>query len=142
MGVGTVNIPIVLIGAQVTGSDSTGDKIIFSIPFKCNVIEAGMVIEGTEATALVVTFDKRITAGSDTGRVDAGVASITVTAANNQGKVFVNQPATAVTLTYGDQVVVEVTTASSAAKNFVPYIKLDPIPETLANATDVTVVTI
>ena len=65
---------------ELSGCDlsGTGDKAYFDIPFKCNVVYAAVVVTTAIAGTAVVKFDKRHAAGSDTGRTDGTVASITL----------------------------------------------------------------
>lgn len=136
MGNNVFEVWVPVQSAQITSSNATGDKAIFTIPQKCEVVDARVTVEGTEATACVIAFDRRPLAGSDTGRGAADIGSIALTAANNQGKVFYDLAARGVILDAGDQVVVEVTTASTAAKNFVAGLMLRYLPEVYANQLD------
>lgn len=120
---------------QITSSNSTGDKATFTIHDRCTVKRIYCVVEGTEATQCVVNFDKRPTAGSDTGRGDADVGALTFGASNRQGKYIYEDPTSTITLDEGDQVVVEVATASTAAKNFVAGMICIRAPEVAANNT-------
>ena len=117
---------------------STGDKATLVIPFKCVVKRAFVVINGASAhaTAAVVKFDKRPTAGSDTGRGDGDVAVISKTASvNQQGKYLYEDPATKIVLNEGAQVIVEVTTANGDALVADAGLLLEYNPEILANNT-------
>ena len=103
---------------------STGDKATLSFPESANIVEIGVVIATVTAPTgtPVVAFDRRITAGSDTGRVDAGIGSITKAVASlTAGKILRKQ--VSVEVSAGDQVVVEVTTAAGgAALTAIPYV--------------------
>lgn len=115
---------------------STGDKAIFRIMDRYEVVRFGLQIEGTDnnATGAVVAFDKRITAGSDTGRVDAALGTITKPAsANHQGKHLYKVPAATIVLKPGEEVVVEVTTAQGAALAATPFLIVRRTPEAIAN---------
>ena len=121
---------------------STGDKAIFRIVNRCEVVRFGLQIEGASAhaTAAVVAFDKRITAGSDTGRVDAalgnGTTGGTITkpaSVSSAGKHLYKVPTALVVLKPGEEVVVEVTTAQGEALAATPFLIVRPTPETLAN---------
>jgi len=58
---------------------SAGDRAWFDIPFKCRVIYAALTVTTVIATAAVVAFDRRHTAGSDgSDRTDGTIASITI----------------------------------------------------------------
>jgi len=81
----------------------------------------------------VIKFDKRPTAGTDTGRGDGDVGVITKTAANVQGKTFYAAPAAAITVDAGDEIIVDVTTANGDACAFGAAVKLRERPEAIAN---------
>lgn len=139
MGVDSFNNLLALTGLQITGSNSTGDKVTLPIPVaKVQVLRSELIISGTEATALVVQYDSQPTIGSATGRGTADIGDITVTAVNNQGKVFYDRVAQGTVLLAGSGVVCEVTTASSAAKNFYPNIIVEVIPEVPENVAAMT----
>jgi len=65
---------------EASGVDvSTGtDQAWFDIPFKCNVLFAGLTVSTVIAGAAVVKFDRQNAAGSGTGRTDGTIASITL----------------------------------------------------------------
>lgn len=66
---------------EASGCDmsNTADEAWFDIPFKCNVLYAGMVVTTVIAGAAVVKFDRRHTAGSDgSDRTDGTIAAITL----------------------------------------------------------------
>jgi len=65
---------------EASGVDlnATGDEAWFDIPFKCNVLFAGLTVTVVVATAATVKFDRRNTAGGDTGRTDGTIATITL----------------------------------------------------------------
>jgi len=123
-------------GAGLAG-DSTGDKHAFTIPPGNWVLkEFGTTIASasTHATAAVISFEKRPTAGSDTGRTVLGTITKTLSV-NQQGKHLWQRPTTRVQLKGGEQVVVEVTTANGDTLAFVPQLVLEESPETYANLT-------
>lgn len=74
------------------GSESNTDLVVFDIPFKCKVYEAGIVIltglAGTNPGPCDFRFDVRKTAGSDTGRSDgsAGIVYLYETGASAAGE--------------------------------------------------------
>ena len=117
---------------------STGDKAIITVPFNCKVVACGLVVESAEASAAVVAFDKRVKAGSDTGRVDAALAEIELPAADKQGKIlYENKDDAGLELEAGDQVVIECTTASAAEKlcvAFIEFVRLHEVRSNLADA--------
>jgi hypothetical protein len=135
-GLYSPTIPLVHQGTAGIATNSTGDKWIFTIPFKCEVVRAFCVVQGSSSngTAAVIKFDKRPTAGSDSGRGDGDVAVLSKTASvSQQGKMLYEDPATRVTLDEGDEVVVEVTTADGAANAMTPGLLIREIPEIAAN---------
>jgi hypothetical protein len=113
----------------------------FVIPFKCQVILAGLVVTETCAggtTTPVAVFDKRPTAGSDGSRGAADIASF-VLSTTAAGKVIYDEVAVGTVLNPGDEVIVELTvqaTGGGAAGHFVPFLLVEQIPETKANLTD------
>ena len=59
--------------------NATEDEAWFDIPFKCNVVYAGLVVTVEVATAATVKFDRRHTAGSDgSDRTDGTIATFTM----------------------------------------------------------------
>jgi hypothetical protein len=112
MGVGTAGAALSLA--------STADIYTFTLPQRCSVIEIGVVdIVNAGSNAYVVKFDRRVTAGSDSGRGDGDVGALTSAASPTVGKAtrkFVD-----VSLDKHDQVVVEVTDAGPASSTGIPY---------------------
>ena len=100
------------------------------------ITRAGLVVEGTDAGGATVKFDRRVLAGSDTGRGDGDVATITIPASNQQGKVLYEEPSSTLVLDAGDQVVVEVTAESVTALNCVPFLEFIDVQEVSANQSD------
>lgn len=124
---------------------STGDKFVIPVPpGKWMVDRSWITIEGASAhaTAGIVKFDVRITAGSDTGRTDgtAGVLKKTASVAET-GKMIYWLPPSATTgasgtKTYvqgGYQIVIEVTTAQGEALAFSGGVALRELPEAATN---------
>lgn len=101
--------------------DSTGDKKSLIIPQDCTVLEAGVItVAAMLTTALVLDFDRRVVPNSDTDRVNSGVARITSpTAVQAAGRTVYK--AVQVDLNVGDEVVVEVVTATGTNATGVPY---------------------
>ena len=122
-------------------SDSTGDKVIFSVPFKCEVVLVGVAVTGasTHATGFVLKFDKRPTAGSDTSRGDGDVGALSKTASTNeQGKVLYERVGSTapIMLDEGDEVVAELTTAHGDSLSIgVPFVLVRQSPEDPRNNT-------
>lgn len=127
-------IPIVVSGATAGLSAATAaDVQVIPVPFKCEVRRCAVVWQTTGAAQAIVEFDRRVLAGSDTGRVN--IVAITKPAAENQGKYLYKDPATKVTLDAGDEIVVQVTDVEAAA-TFGVVILVDEIPEVAANQGD------
>ncbi len=111
-----------LVSSAIVNPSSTGDKTVFQIVEPCTVYEAGFLVTSAIAgTGLGLSFDRRPTAGSDSGRGTADVALVSSTGATQaQGKCV--RKDVSVNLNKGDEVVVEVTTASSGGGVFA-YLK-------------------
>ena len=111
----------------------------FVVPFKCQVVLAGLVVtEVCAGTATpVVAFDKRPTAGSETDRGAADIANF-VMATTAAGKVLYDKVAVGTVLNPGEEVIVEIVTqpTGSASGHFVPFLLVEVLPETLANLSD------
>jgi hypothetical protein len=109
------------------------------VPFKCEVVMAQLIITETCAgsTPGVVKMDRRVTAGSDSGRGDGDIGEFAMgtTAA---GKVLYDEVAKGTVLNAGDEVVVQITTApvTGPAGHFEPVLLVKPLSETKANQTD------
>lgn len=114
---------------------ATGDA---AATFVCwqpiTVLRVGMLVTvavgGDTAT---VAFDRRITAGSDTGRVDGGVTTVVVPASTAAGKIVYKD--VRVDLDAGDEVVPEVTEVSAAGsvRYFVEYVNRHEVPANMAD---------
>ena len=117
-----------------------GDMGTFIIPFKCEVLLAGLVVtEVCAGTATpVVKFDKRPTAGSDTSRGDGDVANfaLSTTAA---GEVMYDEAEMGDILEPGEEVVVELTAKASGGSptgHVKPFLLVSYLPEIKTNLTD------
>jgi len=113
----------------------------FVIPFRCQVLLAGVVVTETCAggTTPVVDFDLRPTAGSDTDRGAADIAHF-VLGTTAAGKVMYDEAAIGTELEPGEEVIIELKTAAATgpAGHFVPFLLVEYLPETKANLTDMT----
>lgn len=124
---------------------NTGDKGVFTIPFKCSIIMAGCVVTedcSGAASTPVVKFDKRPTAGSDVDRGDGDIAEINLST-TAAGKVMYDRVAEGTNLVPGEEVVVELTTAavkdevSTAGTGEIrPFLYVEYLPEVTANLTN------
>lgn len=119
---------------------AVGDMGTFIIPFKCEILLAGLVVTEVCAGTVkpVVKFDKRPTAGSDTDRGDGDVASFALetTAA---GKVMYDEGELGDTLEPGEEVVVELTTKASGGSptgHVKPFLLVAYLPEIKENLSD------
>lgn len=117
------------------GTTSSGNKATFTVPFKCSVVRAGCVVTATPGGTGVVKFTKRPTAGSDSGISAGDVAEIylSTTAA---GKVLYDDAGAGVDLSPGQEVVVNVSTASTSTGSIRPFLLVEYLPETVANLTN------
>jgi len=120
---------------------ATGDKAFFQIPFRCQVVLAGVVVTEVcagSSTTPVVKFDLRPTAGSDTDRGDGDIANL-VLSTTAAGKVMYDEDAVGDVLEPGEEVVVELATAAvggSPTGHVRPFLLVEYLPETLANLSD------
>lgn len=121
---------------KLIATNSTGDVLKYVPPYKVAIRKIVADVTGTEATSLVLALDKRPTAGSDTSRGAADLGSLTFAASNLQGKQVVDTPSSLLTLTPGEEAVLEVTTASSSDKAVVITLLVDKISEVDANLSD------
>ena len=122
---------------------STGDKHIFTIPFRCRPIRCGLTITTlTNSTGnIVVKFDRRPTAGSDGSRGDGDVGTLTIATAKAAGVCYYENTdyvaagtgSWVATLDEGEQVVVQVITAATTAGEGIPWLLVEVDPEQPAN---------
>lgn len=125
----------------VDADQAAADVARFVVPFKCQVLLAGLVVTETCAggtSTPVVDFDKRPTAGDETNRGAADIAHF-VCSTTAAGKVLYDEAAVGAVLSPGDEVIVQLTTAAvgtSKAGHFVPLLVVEHLPETKANMTD------
>lgn len=132
--------------AGIDTDQAAADVGFFSVPFKCEVFLAQLIIRetcGGSTTTPVVDFDKRPTIGSDTDRGAADIAHFIcgVTAA---GKVVYDEVGVGTVLYPGDEIVVQIVTqptGAGAAGHFIPVLLVVPIPESIGNLTDLVATT-
>jgi hypothetical protein len=151
--------PIPLVFTPLTTSVTTTDGKInlakhaaadvgfFTVPFKCEVLEAGLVVRiafvGASIADANVKFDKRPTAGSATLRGDGDIADfkLGVTGGSALGDVMYDLVGQGTTLEPGQEVVVEVVTgiATNASTGSVwPYLTVAHLPEVRDNLSHMT----
>ena len=122
---------ILLIMEQPTTAvalDSVADLKRLLIGQACTVIEVGVIIEvaKTATDAGVFDFDRRITPGSDVGRIDQGVTRLTFPATTQVAGRIVRKEVQ-VDLDAGDEVVFAgVTSAGAGSPTGVPYMRVRP----------------
>ncbi len=128
----------------IDADQAAADVGRFIVPWKCQVVEAQLVITETCAgstTTPVVAFDSRPTVGSDTNRGAADIANFacSTTAA---GKVLYDLAGRGVELEPGEEVVVQLVTRPTgdgdAAGHFIPVLLVEHVPETKANLSNMT----
>lgn len=131
---------IAVVSVVGLAAGSTGDKATLVCPFEnCEVVRIWCEWEGADAnaTGATVTFDKRVTSGTDTGRVDAGYGTIKhASTLNQQGKrTYADRssvtgfPTSHASWSAGQQIVVEVTVAQGAALAFTAGVTVRRIPQ-------------
>jgi hypothetical protein len=124
--------------AGVDCDQTPADVGAFIVPFRCEVLLAGVVVTETCAgatTTPVVKYDKRPTAGSDTSRGDGDIATF-VLSTTAAGKVMYDEAAVGTELNPGDEVIVELATQATgtgAAGHVRPFLLVEYLPETKAN---------
>ena len=112
----------------------TGDKLYWSPGLQPVLLRGWAAIVTTAIQAAdpcTINLDKRVTAGSDTGRVADIVGSITIPASTVQGKVYYKRGFQA-KISPGEELVAEVTDAT-AAGNATIVLLLEPSWEEPAN---------
>jgi len=124
---------------------SAADIHIFTIPFKCKPLRAGFTLTTTvsSSVSVVVKFDRRPTAGSDTNRGDGDVGALTIPTTAAAGKAYYEDTdyvdagtgSWVAALDEGEQVVVQVSTASDSAGAGVPWLLVEVSPERPGNNT-------
>jgi len=117
---------------------ATGDAgVAWDIVRPVTVIRVGALVTTVLNGAAVVAFDRRVTTGSDTGRVNglnaAGDAVITIPTTTAAGKIVYKD--VRVDLDPGDQVIAEVTSGatSGAARYFVECVNRDEVAANLSD---------
>ena len=108
---------------------TTGDVGTFTPTVPVEIVEFGVVVTTAFAASdnFILAADRRITAGSDTGRGDGDAGTLTIAAASTAavvaGDVVISRPATKLLVYPGQQVVLEVTNgnASGVGLPFINY---------------------
>lgn len=118
-------------GATPIALTSTGDDWTVTAGMPFDVVAVGFLVttafSSTDDT--VVKFDKRPTAGADTGRGDGDVAEMNIPTGTPAGKLWYVPLDPPVEINAGEQVVAEVTAAASSAGSgiYVMYVQRRPI---------------
>lgn len=131
---------------QILQNDSTsldlnniGDKCSFVVVSPMKIKSVGIVPLSADTGGATVKFDRRVKAGSDSGRVAGACGTITVPASDQQGKVLNEDQAASADLQLdaGDEIVVNVTAEGAAANSFFkPYVEYYRVVESAANQSD------
>ena len=118
---------------------AAGDFGYFSVPMKCEVIEAGALVTEVCAGTLtpVLDFDLRPTAGSDASRGAADIAHL-ILGTTAIGKVMYDKVARGTVLLPGQEIVVEIKVrpTDAATGHVRPHVLVKPLDETKANLTN------
>ena len=83
---------------------------------------------GCGLAGFTIAADHRVTAGSDTGRVNAAVGTISATADVGQGKGLYSEPATPFQVDPGEQLVFEITDAADTAGTGYIWVEYSELP--------------
>lgn len=129
--------PVLLQTAQFDVNTAADKATLYAPMFKSRVHLAAVSIAGTDAGGATIKFDRRITAGSDTGRGDGDAGVVIIPASNCAGLVKQDNSARGLIINPGDQIVVEVTAEGVAALNVCAQLWLVYEPEEVGNLTDV-----
>lgn len=117
--------------------NAAGDKATFSFAYNAKIVACGLIVRGNDAGGATVAFDKRVLAGSDTGRGAADIGEITIPASNQQGKyLYEDLSDSGIEVAAGDEIVVEVTAEAVTALQAVAVIELLRLHESRANLSD------
>lgn len=128
-------VVVAVAGQAAIAFQTPADKTTIQVLGPITVMRIGfLVTTAVTVTAAVIAFDKRVTPGSDTDRVAAGVGRVTcpVTGSAIGQVVYKN---VSVDLNPGDEVVVELETASTAGGG-IPLFEYIPREEMPANYTE------
>lgn len=129
--------------ATIADMSSTGDKVTLTPAFPVEIVSIGAIITTVlvdAAGGMVMKLDKRITAGTDTGRTDGTLGTLTLTSAQANslaaGDVTRSRPEitpsdtvpteSALVVLPGQQAILELTTAvdSGAGIGFIEFRQL------------------
>jgi hypothetical protein len=128
-----------LMGSSDIDLNNVGDKLSWPISAPMKIARVGVVMTSTDANDATIKFDRRVTAGSDSGRVAGACGIISKLASNQQGKVLVEDEAASqdLVLDAGDEIVVNVTAENCNANAFCrPFVEYYRLSESTANESD------
>lgn len=112
---------------------TTGDKFLFAPAEPIEIVRWGVLATANFGGSAVIALDKRITAGSDTGRLDAHGGTLSV-GALAEGKGAYGEPTKAtdplgfLPVDPGEELVVEVTTGATTTGTAYAWIAYLPRP--------------
>jgi hypothetical protein len=115
-------------GASPVTLTTAADKATFNFPSPVDVVGWGIIITTLldVGAGAIFACDRRITAGSDTGRVDAAGGTITTPADVAVGKVIYHELTTRLELNAGDQIVIEATDAPDTGGAGILFVRYQP----------------
>lgn len=121
-----------------TDLNATADVLIVAPIKPINVVRFGFIVDNTtdSGTTLVLSLDKRVDAGTDTGRVELATLSPTATVTQGDGLYF--DLTSREEINPGEELVVEVKTAAGVASTgrvFVESVEY-PFQRTSSDATE------
>lgn len=137
--------PLLVMQNDSTSLDlnNIGDKCSFVISSPIKVKSVGIVPLSADTGGATVKFDRRVKAGSDSGRVAGACGTLTIPASDQQGKVlYEDQAASAdLQLDAGDEIVVNVTAEGASANAFFkPFVEYYRVSENRVNESDASAV--
>ncbi len=134
-------------GTATLDFTSTGDKAIWGPNFVSHVVRAvAIALNATPGDAGVIKGDLRPSRGSDTSRTDGTVFTINLATghtfvAGTTGPVIYHVPTSPVTVTPGQEVVVEVTDASASVNAATVTFWVEAVYDRPGNQTGMTATT-
>lgn len=101
--------------ATIADLSATGDKVTFTPVFPSEIVEFGVIITTVVVgTGMIFKCDKRVTAGTDTGRGDGDLGTLTPAIAAAVGTKQVSRPTNPGTVVPGQQAILELTTGATS----------------------------
>lgn len=119
-------------------NQSTTDLLKIAVVKPANVVRFGFIVDSSTAsgTTVVVSLDKRVTAGSDSGRVELATLSPTATVAQGKGVYF--DLTARQEVNPGEELIFEAKTAAGVAATAHVFVEVVEYPfvQTSADATE------